>query len=46
MIIFFSLSLRNVYENGMMIRNRKAKGMDEIYEINGTKERKEGIKNE
>ena len=24
----------------------KKEGMDEIYEINGTKERKEGIKNE
>ena len=40
MINFFSLSIRNVYENGMMIRNRKAKGMDEIWnERKGLRER-------
>ena len=36
--------------NDGRMKNRKSKikkeGMDEIYEINGTKERKEGIENE
>ena len=39
-MINFFLSIRNVYENGMMIRNRKTKGMDEILnEREGLRER-------